>query len=494
MSIKESKPLKPSKEAVIRELWSRGLLEYKMHAVQKEMYDLYKKGNPNSTLVWLLARQSGKSYALALIAIIEAIKNPRSIIKIMTDTKLHMEDVLIPLVEQILEDCPEDLKPKYNKQRFRYTFPNGSQIQLAGSDGGNAERLRGQKAILVIVDEAGFCTELRKIVQTILLPTTTHTGGKLILSSTPPEEPDHDFNGYVEAAEIENNLTRKTVFDNPLLNKEQIDNIIARYPGGINDVDFRREYMCEMIKNFSRSVFPEVDKELLGKIVKEHPKPAFYTPYVSMDIGFKDLTVVLFGYFDFRSNKLIIEDEIVKRGEELHLEKFSDEILKKEEYLWTNILTNEKTDPKMRVSDIEPIVTQEIYRHSLNKLYFTPITKEKGYKQPLINQVRMMLVSGQIVINPRCSVLIRHLANCRWKDNSRDEFARSMGENAHYDAADALIYMVKIIDFTHNPFPEHHNATLATHFFKRGIPEPTVVKKNNTSDIFKSIYGSKNRK
>jgi len=54
--------------------------------------------------------------------------------------------------------------------------------------------------------------------------------------------------------------------------------------------------------------------------------------------------------------------------------------------------------------------------------------------------------------------------------------------------------MVKIIDFTHNPFPEHHNATLATHFFKREIPEPTVVKKNNTSDIFKSIYGSKNRK
>ena len=28
----------PSKDAIIRELWTRGLLEYKMHSVQKEMY------------------------------------------------------------------------------------------------------------------------------------------------------------------------------------------------------------------------------------------------------------------------------------------------------------------------------------------------------------------------------------------------------------------------------------------------------------------------
>ena len=167
--------------------------------------------------------------------------------------------------------------------------------------------------------------------------------------------------------------------------------------------------------------------------------------------------------------------------------------MKKEDFLWTNILTNEKTDPKVRVSDIEPIVTQEIYRHSSNQLYFTPVTKERGYKQPLINQVRMMLVSGQIVINPRCSVLIRHLANCRWKDNSRDEFARSMGENSHYDAADALIYMVKVVDFTHNPFPQHHDASAATHFFKRGTPSLTK-KMDTTVEVFKSIYSRKNRK
>lgn len=483
---------KISKQAVIRELWSRGLLEYKMHSIQKEMYQLYKDAKPNSTSVWLLARQSGKTYGLALLGIIEAIKNPKCIIKILTDTKIHMEDVFIPIMEQIMEDCPEDLKPKYNKQRFRYTFPNGAQIQLAGSDGGSAERLRGQKALLVIVDEAGFCTDLRKIVQTILLPTTTHTGGKLILSSTPPEESDHDFNGYVESSEIEGNLTRKTVYDNPLLNEEQIKNIVTRYPGKENDPDFRREYMCEMVKNYSRSVFPEVDKDLLARIVREHPKPSFYAPYVSMDVGFKDLTVVLFGYFDFRSNKLVIEDEIVKKGEELHLENFSQEILQKEEFLWTNILTNEKTDPKTRVSDIEPIVIQEIFRHSKDELYFTPVTKEKGYKQPLINQIRMMLTSNQIVINPRCKVLIRHLQNCRWKDNSRDEFARSMGENAHYDAADALIYMVKVVDFTHNPYPLHHGVTMATHYVKPGVE--LGKRKDSSVNVFKAIYGSKNRK
>jgi hypothetical protein len=476
--------------ALVREAWRRGLLDYKMHSIQREMYEKYKNAAPNSTSVWLLARQTGKSYGLGLIAIMEAIKNPKCIIKVLTDTKLHMEDVLIPIIEEILLDCPEDLKPTYNKQRFRYTFPNGAQIQFAGSDGGHAEKLRGQKSLLVIVDEAGFCTDLRKIVQTILLPTTTHTGGKLILSSTPPEDFDHDFNGFVEIAEIEGTLTKKTVFDNPLLTKEQIDAIIKRYPGGVDDPDFKREYMCVMMKNQSKSVFPEVDDALLKEIVREYPKPSFYTPYLGMDIGFKDLTVVLFGYHDFRANKIVIEDEIVKTGEQLRLKEFAEEILQKEEKLWTNIMTNEKTDPKLRVSDIEPIVTQEIYNHSERRLYFTPVTKERGFKPPLVNTVRMMLVAHQIVIHPRCKVLINHLKNAKWKDHTKDDFARAPGVG-HYDACDAFLYMIKGMDLNFNPIPHGYRDRKPD--FMRD-PSKFQDRANNSVDVFKAIFGSPRNK
>jgi phage terminase large subunit len=470
--------------------WSRGALEYKMHTVQKEMYEKYLNAEPNSTSVWLLARQSGKSYCLAIIALMTAIKNPKGIIKMLTDTKVHMEDVLIPIFEELLEDCPEEFKPTYNKQRFRYTFTNGAQIQFAGSDSGHAERLRGQKSILVMVDEAGFCTNLRKIVQEILIPTTTHTGGKLILSSTPPESADHDFNSYVESSEIENSLTKKTVFDNPLLSQDQIEKIIKRYPGGTNDDSFRREYLCEMVKDASKSVFPEVSDLLLTEIVREFPKPSHYDCYVGMDVGFKDLTVVLFGYYDFRSHKIIVEDEIVKKGEDLRLKDFTSEIWKKEEQLWTNIYTAEKQDPKMRVSDIEPIVTQEIYNHSEKRLYFTPVKKEPGFKAPLINRIRMMLVNKEIVIHPRCKTFISHLKNGRWANGNKDEFARSPGMG-HYDALDAFIYMVKVMDLNHNPYPV---GSRGQNFFIKDPSKLPESKSNNTMDVMKAVFGGTRNK
>jgi len=53
----------------------------------------------------------------------------------------------------------------------------------------------------------------------ILLPTTIHTKGKLILASTPPEEPDHDFIQFIEQAEQENCLTKKTLFETLTYNR-----------------------------------------------------------------------------------------------------------------------------------------------------------------------------------------------------------------------------------------------------------------------------------
>lgn len=479
-------------------LWRKGELSFLLHSVQKEMYDTYKSADANSTLVWLLSRQFGKTYCLTVIALMEALKNPGCSINILTDTKLHMEEIILPKFDEIFEGnpefklsgIPEDLKPTYNKQRFKYSFSNRSSINFAGSDAGNAEKLRGKKAILVIVDEAGFCSNLKKIVQETLLPCTTHTSGKLILSSTPPENPDHDFNFFVEAAELEGYLTRKTIFDIPenILSKDKIDAIIKRYPGGINDDSFRREYLCHLVKDATKSVFPEVNDELLSKVVREFPKPPHYNCYVSMDVGFKDLTVVLFGYHDFRSNKIIIEDEIVKKGEDLRLKEFTAEIWKKEEELWTNLYTAEKLDPKFRVSDIEPIVTKEIYDHSNMRLYFNPVKKEPGYKAPLINRIRMMLVNGDIVINPRCKTLIAHLKNGRWANNQKDTFARSPGMG-HYDALDALIYMIKVMNLNDNPFPHQGNGP---NYFVN--PNSSNSRSNDTVETLKAIFGGTRNK
>ena len=440
-----------SKKAAKHELIRRGMLQFLMHPGQLEMYNIFKNAPDNSIMTWLLARQSGKSYGMAIIGTITCMEKPNVIVKLLTDTKLHCKTIFEPIFRQIFDEFPNDLKPEYIPSQYVYIFKNGSQIQLAGSDGNSAERLRGQKSDLVLVDEAGFCNNLEYNVMSILLPTTTHTGGKIVLASTPPEDPAHEFLQFIERAEKDKLLTKKTVYDNPLLTSGQIENIVSKFSGGANNSQFRREYLCEIVKDEQMSVLPEVDDDLLRQIVKDVEAPAFCNRYVAMDIGFKDLTVVLFGYYDFREDIIVIQDEIVKNGKEIHLPKFTKEIQDKEAELWTNPLTNELFKPDSRVSDINPFVIQEITIASNNEISFGMASKDN--KLANLNKLRVMLAAKKIIINPRCTTLARHLKNCRWKDKTtKEEFARSPDEG-HYDAVDALLYFTRAVNYKKNPYP-----------------------------------------
>lgn len=423
---------KITKQEAIEELWNRGYLRYKCHPVQKEMYDLFYKSGKNTISVWLLARQSGKSTLLALLALECALRNSNMIIKLVTDTKMHVKSIFEPIFTDLLNDCPEYLRPKYYTQHFHYMFPNGSQIQLAGSDGKHYEKLRGQKSNLVLIDEAGFCNDLDDMVYSVLLPTTTHTGGKIILATTPPLDLGHSFFRFMEEAEINGMFVKKTIYDNPLLSQAQIDRLIEQM-GGVNNEKFRREYLCHIVKHAATSVIPEFAEELEKEIVKDWPRPPFFDAYVAMDIGFVDLTAVIFGYYDFKNDKIIIEDEIKFdfSERESHLKTLLDLIDQKEQQLWTNHLTNEVKRPYLRVSDINKIVTNELAVLSHGKITF--MDTDKHDKEAALNHLRLLLSSKKIIINPRCKNLIRHLKNVRWaSEKNKNTFARSP-DNGHYD-------------------------------------------------------------
>mgnify|MGYP003346007822 FL=1 len=345
---------KISKAEAIKELWRRGELSWKLDAVQKQMHTSYYNA-PFKIHTWLLARRSGKTYLLCVLALEQCIKTPNSIVKFVSPTKLQVNNNVRPLFKKLLEDCPEDVKPEFRTKDYIYYFPNGSEIQLAGTDSGHAEKLRGGDSHICIVDEAGSCDHLDTVVKSILLPTTLITRGKLVLASTPPQEAEHDFINFIEEAEHRGSLVKKTVYDNPRISKEQLEELIEEL-GGLQTDAARRELLCEIVKDGNTSVIPEATDELYAEIVKEWPKPPFFDAYEAMDLGFNDLTVIIFGYYDFRAAKIIIEDEYVINGQELHLPRLVDTIRKKESELWLNVLTNEVKVPTKRVSDIDYIV------------------------------------------------------------------------------------------------------------------------------------------
>ncbi|HLX53748.1 MAG TPA: terminase family protein, partial [Aquella sp.] len=172
---------KITKAQALAETWRRGNLKYKLDVGQRELYDLYYSGL-HRRMTWLLARRSGKSFALVVLSIEQCLRKPNSIVKFLAPTKTQVDTVLRPIFKKIIEDCPESLRPNYVARQYIYYFTNGSEIQLAGTDNGHAEKLRGGDSDIWIIDEAGSCDDLDYIIKSILSPTTLTTKGKSLIS------------------------------------------------------------------------------------------------------------------------------------------------------------------------------------------------------------------------------------------------------------------------------------------------------------------------
>jgi hypothetical protein len=470
------------------QLWRMGHLSWLLDKNQQDLYSLFHT-NPAKVQTWLLARRSGKSYSLCVLAIEYCIQNPRSIVKYVAPTKQQVERLIRPIINNdiLSQHCPEDIKPRYNKQENIYYFPNGSEIQLCGSESGNIESIRGGFAHICIVDEAQDVSELNYAIKSVLSPTTLTTNGKILMSGTPPKDADHEFITFIEKAQADGTLIRRTIYDNPRLTPEQIQEIID-VQGGVNSEDFRREFLCEVIKSKSRSVLPEVTEDLLKEIVKEWPRPAHFDGYTSMDIGLKDWTVLLFAYYDFRNNKVVIDDEIVVYGPEMHLPVLTNQIKEKEEQLWTNKHTGEFQKPKRRVSDHNLIVINEIRKFSGYSIHFE--LADKRAKMAGINRIRTMLADGNILINPRCKTLIRHLKDAKWASTTdKDTFGRCPF-GSHYDAVDALVYLINGMDFSNNPYPRDYDRQLGTDAFR----VPGRQQEVKGADVYRKILNMKKGK
>lgn len=443
------------KEARFR-LWDMGCLEWKLSPTQKKIYDFYH-GKNSKTIVINASRRLGKSYALVILAFEACLKTPGSIVKFLQPEVKMIRINILPIFDDILSDCPKHLLPKYNSHDGIYEFPNGSMIQLAGTDNKNYEKLRGGNSSLCVIDEAGFCTDLKHIIKYILTPTTLKTRGRIILSSTTPPQPDHEFIDYMKSAEEQGRLIRKTIFDardddrlstnDHRITDEMIADVIKELDGGEDDDSFKTEYLCEIIYNSDDSVVGEFTKAVQLDTLVEWRKPIFADKYVSMDIGFRDLTAILFGFYDFDNAVLVIQDEIVLSGTKVDAKNVSELVFKKEQELWTDKFSGETDRPYKRVAD-----NNLVFLNDLNVNYGCVFqATEKQNKHAYINKMKIMIAARRIVIHPRCVNLISHLKHATW-DKTKTDYKRS-SENGHYDCVDALAYMVRNLDETHNPYP-----------------------------------------
>jgi PBSX family phage terminase large subunit len=441
-----------TKEEAVEKLWRMGELTWKLNKVQKELKEIID-GDTTKTSVLVVSRRTGKSYLMLVLSLMQCLKNPNSVVKYVFPKAKDAKTNILPLMRMITEDCPRDLIPKFNTQDKIFYFKNGSQIQLAGSDNGNIESVRGGFAHLCIFDEVGFGDNVKYAVRSVLSPTIRTTDGKIILVSTPSLSPDHEFvTEFMLPYKAAGRLKIFTIYDNPNFTPEIVQEIINDYPLGVDDPDFKREYLCEVAIDEQTSICPEFHFRKNDAVITSYELPEYRDFYVGADIGYRDLTVILFGYYDFYEATLYVIDELVMNGPEMTTDELAKQIKLKENLRFSHSGTH--YDPYRRVMDVDLKLINDLNR--LHGMKF--LATKKDNKEGAINEMRMWVSQGRIKIHERCTHLRYHLEYGQW-NNTRTDFKRLADSpdktirGGHVDAIPALYYLIRNIQTSKNPFP-----------------------------------------
>lgn len=470
------------------ELWRRNdLADIKLHPDQRRVDDAVNERRA-SREVLEIARKWGKTWWLMYRANRVCLAKPKSRVVYGAPTYKHLEEFILPVIGEFFEDAPDDVRPTYSEKAGHLEYPNGSWIHFFGADDKEAaNRGRGPKAELAIFDEAGFCPVLRYVLKSVFKPSLLLSGGPTLLGSTPSDEPEHDFTRYAEIAEANGTYARRTIYDNPLLTKEQIQKFIeedAKDDGMtveeyLKTPDFRREYLAERITDSTLAVMGDDWTSMREKLFRAVERPKFFDAYTILDMGGVDPHAVLFGYYHFPLGKIVIEDELLLRnGENTSL--LADAIKAKEQALWgvsafdgtlrglsdleratlppwlkMEMAEKAPGQPYMRICDNDTQMATDLVQ--LHGLVFVPTRKDQ--KRLQVNNWRVEVRTGGVLIHPRCRNLDRHLKQTTWQNARMLDYKRTAA-GEHGDLLDDCVYFARNVRKNRNPEPKHWNVDI----------------------------------
>lgn len=420
--------------------WRAGQLWWKCHYPQWLMYQQFYSSTVDEE-VWDIARRFGKTVLEFVLCCEASIRKAGAEVKFATQTQKDARKILRGVFPLVLQDCPADMRPKWSTQTMEIVWPNGSIIDIAGCDAGHYEHLRGQRADLWIVDEAGFIDELEMIVDSVLGPQTWHSGGRGIIASTPPPTPGHHFQQRYLGAKLNGASAHFTFWDNPTLSLERKTEIVEKAARKKRmtleefkrTTHYRREFLAEFVADASRAVFPVLTEELSERLIRDvDAVPLFADSYLIGDLGgTRDPTAVLAASWDFYRAKWIIWG-----GEVLHRPS-TEQIANATHALARKYLPEADPEGAQRfhiMDDPMGIVSRDLaLKHGLP--FFPP---DKDDKQAAAMAVNDMLAHEEVEFHEDARDVVTQCQAAIWNKTHR-EFERVDGFG-HFEFADCLIY------------------------------------------------------
>ncbi len=429
------------------QLWLRGDLSYKLWKQQRPIYETVK-ALPLTilTVVFLCARQFGKSVLGVILATEDCLKNPDVIVMIIAPTIKQARGIVRPRMKLVCKDMPPGMV-RHVKSEDAWYFSNGAEIRLGGFNTGSMAQ-RGKTIHKIYMEETADSEgdAYSDFLQSDLAPALTHSvNAQIIHLTTLPKIPDHPFvTETVPDAEMGNAFFKFTIRHNLMLTPEKYA-MCVKLSGGEHTTAFKREYLCEQVRDDSIILAPEFNEAVH---VRACVVPDCAKFWIGGDVGgVRDMSVFHLCSFDFKRAKVLFLDERAFMPE-----------------TGSAIMVGEclAMEGKRQVSRHVDAPGQLRVDLAAQHNYPTMLPR-KDELEATVNQVRVALTNNEVEIDPKCKLLIATLRSGTFNKHRTD--LNRTAALGHMDAFMSAAYAIRHANKA-NPYPLYNGATEATHYIK----------------------------
>jgi hypothetical protein len=426
-----------------------------------------------------ISRRWGKTFLVALIFVEDLIRNRGWIKTYATAYLKDVAEIVIPMIEDICEDAPHDVRPIYRGSYKGiddvYVFPSsGSLLKLVGIDK-NPRGLRGRGSHGYAITEAGRVPKLASTIGSVIYSQFMRPQFRkatLILESNAPDDPEHDFDRiFIPDAEARGAYVFKTIDDNEAITEDMKLEFLAA-SDAIDPEITQLEYYGKRIRSPKKMVCAEFNEE--RHVVKPGPIPRYCRAFSALDPGGdRDPCGLLLGYWDFARAKLVIVASHMQNN--MRTNEIAEWFIEQEMRFWGMPRTEGpeelnkrhrntkfhhskgwkfdtpehavtywdgtmfKPNPCNRVSDIDPLAVGD-----LAVIYDMPFAKAEKYdSETAQNAVRTAFLRDQIEIWDNSGPLAMQCKRGTWRfdrEGRRVDWASS-DALGHLDCYACLVYM-----------------------------------------------------
>ena len=233
------------------------------------------KAPPSTWTAWRISRQRGKTFAV-LVWALQRMGLQRLSVVYLAQTGANALAIIKEFLREIEPDLPPEWGVRIDEQHSELLC-NGSALAFFGTDNQQFKRRRGRKADIVLLDEAGFYSDLEDVEQVYVAQLQT-TGGIGLYLCSPAISPAHPFSTRCKQAQAAGRFEHDTFWSNPRIDHEAV---IRGEMARLNltreqllaSTAFRREFLAEEVTEESRAAMPSWNQALHAQVVGEWARP-----------------------------------------------------------------------------------------------------------------------------------------------------------------------------------------------------------------------------